>query len=344
MKIIILSDIHANGAPLAAITGQVAEDFPGEAVRWIFLGDLFGYGSIDGAVECLVWLRQHCSADMYWTLGNHDLGILQGLDSRFSSEAVVSIAVQCAFLTRYDPEGLWRWFKDQAAAVLSAHRPGQIVIDDLTIVYTHAAAKQVTGVRDFTDTYLFPWQREPWNSLPENLAYLDTFAPPERHACLLYGHTHYTVFARYIDRRAVPQDIHYGIPLPLGEGRIAINPGSAGQPRDGDHRATYAVLDTQARTIQFQRVPYTISSITKELQQDGKFDAQHLLAWEERLAILTNLAKLDHRLMPGSDEAERVAKIYQKLIAWLESADGGASLFDYRRIYCPEEWGLRVAV
>ena len=55
-----------------------------------------------------------------------------------------------------------------------------------------------------------------------------------------------------------------GEPLALGDGRLLINPGGVGQPRDNDPRASYAVLDLDADTIEYRRVPYLIAK-TQEL-------------------------------------------------------------------------------
>jgi diadenosine tetraphosphatase ApaH/serine/threonine PP2A family protein phosphatase len=45
--------------------------------------------------------------------------------------------------------------------------------------------------------------------------------------------------------------------------KYLINPGSAGQPRDGDPRAAYAIFDSEALTIEFHRVPYEIKAAQK---------------------------------------------------------------------------------
>jgi diadenosine tetraphosphatase ApaH/serine/threonine PP2A family protein phosphatase len=56
-------------------------------------------------------------------------------------------------------------------------------------------------------------------------------------------------------------------PLPLGEQRWLINPGGVGQPRDGDPRASYVILDTETNTIEHRRVDYPIEE-TQRLMAD----------------------------------------------------------------------------
>ena len=55
----------------------------------------------------------------------------------------------------------------------------------------------------------------------------------------------------------------------LGEGLLCVNPGSVGQPRDGDPRASYAVLDTSASTVTHQRVAYDIEETQRRMAAAG---------------------------------------------------------------------------
>jgi len=64
-------------------------------------------------------------------------------------------------------------------------------------------------------------------------------------------------------------DYAIGEPLPLGEARRIFNPGSVGQPRDGDARASYAVLDTDNETIEYRRVVYPIEKMQERMREAG---------------------------------------------------------------------------
>lgn len=94
------------------------------------------------------------------------------------------------------------------------------------------------------DEYLFPW-------LPESefravLTYI-------RQDDLLVGHTH------------IPM-------LKVIEGRRIINPGSVGQPRDGDWRASYAIIDTSEEppeNVEFHRVEYDVEEAARKIIEEG---------------------------------------------------------------------------
>jgi diadenosine tetraphosphatase ApaH/serine/threonine PP2A family protein phosphatase len=60
-----------------------------------------------------------------------------------------------------------------------------------------------------------------------------------------------------------------GTVLRLGEGRWLVNPGSVGQPRDGDARAAWALLDLDAMTLEFRRTPYDVAAAANAIQQAG---------------------------------------------------------------------------
>jgi diadenosine tetraphosphatase ApaH/serine/threonine PP2A family protein phosphatase len=60
-----------------------------------------------------------------------------------------------------------------------------------------------------------------------------------------------------------------GDALNLGEERLIINPGGVGQPRDGDPRASYAVLDSDARTLTLHRVEYDLEKAQRKIREAG---------------------------------------------------------------------------
>ncbi|AXG08421.1 metallophosphoesterase family protein [Haloplanus rubicundus] len=67
---------------------------------------------------------------------------------------------------------------------------------------------------------------------------------------LVLGHTHQQAKAEY-------------------DNGIVVNPGSIGQPRDGDERAAYAVLDLTARTVELRRVPYDIDRLVEKIEESS---------------------------------------------------------------------------
>jgi diadenosine tetraphosphatase ApaH/serine/threonine PP2A family protein phosphatase len=85
----------------------------------------------------------------------------------------------------------------------------------------------------------------------------------------LHGHTHVPVVFTEVDGRMRTLAPRAGNTVALGEGRTLLNPGSVGQPRDGDARASYLVLDTDARTATWGRVPYDIDAVGSMIRAAG---------------------------------------------------------------------------
>jgi diadenosine tetraphosphatase ApaH/serine/threonine PP2A family protein phosphatase len=77
----------------------------------------------------------------------------------------------------------------------------------------------------------------------------------------LHGHTHVPIVFRGADRGIEAVSPTPGARLTLDERPALINPGSVGQPRDGDPSASYAVLDTATATFSWHRVTYDIKSV-----------------------------------------------------------------------------------
>ena len=85
----------------------------------------------------------------------------------------------------------------------------------------------------------------------------------------LHGHTHVPVAFVEDDGRIDVVEPHDGSTLALRGRRALLNPGSVGQPRDGDPRAAYAVLDPEAGSISWHRVPYDIAAVQAAMREAG---------------------------------------------------------------------------
>ncbi|MEM4306562.1 MAG: metallophosphoesterase family protein, partial [Candidatus Caldarchaeum sp.] len=89
-------------------------------------------------------------------------------------------------------------------------------------------------------------------------------------ACLFSGHTHVPQFW-YLDgeeegvAQAVRRRVVYEEPYVLPDRPALVNPGSVGQPRDGDPRAAYALLDCEAGAVTFYRVPYPVEKTKRDM-------------------------------------------------------------------------------
>ncbi len=85
----------------------------------------------------------------------------------------------------------------------------------------------------------------------------------------LHGHTHVPIAFTMVDGRMRTLTPRAGNTVALGEGRTLLNPGSVGQPRDGDPRASYLILDTDAATATWGRVAYDIEAVGTMIRSAG---------------------------------------------------------------------------
>jgi diadenosine tetraphosphatase ApaH/serine/threonine PP2A family protein phosphatase len=106
--------------------------------------------------------------------------------------------------------------------------------------------------------------------------YLSTFEAAEAHfrgmetPYSVVGHTHLPLIVREVSPGRVEAFTpNPGLTFELGEERLSINPGGVGQPRDGDPRASYAILDTDAGTVSFRRVEYDIALTQQRMVSAG---------------------------------------------------------------------------
>src|SRR5207245_4160915 len=85
---------------------------------------------------------------------------------------------------------------------------------------------------------------------------------------VLVGHSHVALAVTLDDRSVAGGLAPDGARIELG-GRWLVNPGSVGQPRDGDPRAAWLLLDLEERFASFRRVPYSIEETQAEIREAG---------------------------------------------------------------------------
>ena len=251
MRYAILSDIHANLPALSA----VIDDLAGQSVEaTICLGDAVGYYADGAAViarlrdlvaprDCLADGRP--AAAPLWVAGNHEWGLLNRIETyQFSPAARAALMRARADIPA-------------AAKTLLAGLPQRIETelgDGLTATIVHAAPGDPVGTTGA--------------SYIENSEDAQEAAAAFHSQICLLGHTHYPRICREIshgeigrlswDTKEVFEDVLPGGSCQFGAERLILNPGSVGQPRDGDPRASYAILDTSARSFAVRRVAYDI--------------------------------------------------------------------------------------
>ena len=229
LKALIVSDVHSN---LEAFRSAIAdaERRGGFDEIWS-LGDLVGYGPDPVAVIEL--LRQH---DHKAVVGNHDLAAI----GKLSTEAFNPHATHAA---QWTAEQLG---EDQQQFLLN--QPMKLRIDDFTLVHG--------SPRDPVWEYVVST-----SSAVANFAHFDTLR------CLL-GHSHIPFVCRPKGENSAEfLAPTHDEPLVMGTDKMIVNPGSVGQPRDGDAKASYAVYDTTQDSMTHHRAEYGIPATQDRMRE-----------------------------------------------------------------------------
>jgi diadenosine tetraphosphatase ApaH/serine/threonine PP2A family protein phosphatase len=231
MRIAAITDIHSNLPALEAVLEQI--DAAGSEEIWC-LGDVLGYGVEPDACADLV--RERCAVCL---VGNHDLAVLGGLDiSSFSAAAATAVEWTRANVAERTLEFLRELQPDGERAEIGLY---------------HASP------RDPVWEYVLSGEQA--------AAGMD--ANPQRIG--LIGHSHVALFFSRLEgaNEARGAQAGDGALLDLGSGGWLVNPGSVGQPRDGDPRAAWLELDTTAATACFHRVAYEIERAAARIATAG---------------------------------------------------------------------------
>jgi putative phosphoesterase len=211
MKILVLSDIHANWAALSAIreTYDVC----------VCLGDLVDYGP--DPVPCVRWAMEHAR---YAVRGNHDHGVAQGIP--------VSGENGYRYLTRVTRPLMWQALgAEERRYLLRLPVTQRLTLGNKRFLLVHATP------RDPLDEYLMKdpklWARRVHDVEAD---------------VVCVGHSH----------------LQFNLAV---DGVVVLNPGSVGQPRDGDPRAAYAVIDDNK--IELKRVEYPVEETVARVEESS---------------------------------------------------------------------------
>lgn len=241
MRILVISDIHANFTALKAVlndAGQVDE-------TWC-LGDVIGYGPDPNA--CVEELRD--ISMLTCLLGNHDVAVLGKMPFQtFNGEARRSL--------------IWH---EKVLAPDNA--------DFLKTLPENAKVR-----REVTMAHGSP--RDPvWEYIINTLTARLNFDFFDTDLCFV-GHSHIQCLFRYDEARdRITLDApHVDIAMPLNA-RMILNPGSVGQPRDRDPRAAYAIFDPEARTWEACRAEYNIAEVQERIRA-AKLPEKHAVRLAE---------------------------------------------------------------
>jgi diadenosine tetraphosphatase ApaH/serine/threonine PP2A family protein phosphatase len=230
MRVAVVSDIHGNLHALEAVLDALEPEAPDEL--WC-LGDLVGYGARPN--ECCAAIAARASICL---VGNHDLAVRGTIDlAEFSGDAGTAA----------------RWTRD----VLSADS-----LEFLNSLETHGKRAAVA--------LFHASARDPvWEYVLSDAAAIASLKLTEE-PVVLVGHSHAALHVQLAGPNGITGALSpAGTEVDLALGRVLLNPGSVGQPRDGDPRAAYLLLDLDARTASFRRVEYDVERTQAEIREAG---------------------------------------------------------------------------
>ncbi len=237
MRVLVISDIHANYTALEAVLKDA-----GEVDEIWCLGDLVGYGPDPNAV--VEEVRQ--MKNLTCLLGNHDVAVIGRIPfEAFNGDARRTLEYHEKVLSADNMD------------FLRALPQNLKVREDASLVHG--------SPRDSVWEYIL-------NSLSARLNF-DHFTTPW---CMV-GHSHLQCMFRHNaeNDRVSLEPIRPGEVVNL-KPRLIMNPGSVGQPRDRDPRAAYAIYDTEAKTWEPRRVKYNIEDVQKRIRE-AKLPEKHAI-------------------------------------------------------------------
>lgn len=235
MRYLIISDIHGNLEALEAVlTAAAARGYDATLV----LGDLVGYCADPNAVI----ERVQGLAPVAIIRGNHDK-VACGIEDPDGFNLIARSAV----------EWTYQALTDDHRAYLRALPLGPVAVDD-TIEICH-------GTPYDEDAYVF-----------DELDALRALEAAHRPLCL-FGHTHIPVAFRRsgsgLEMHIAEREVDTLAVDIAADSRYLVNPGSVGQPRDGNPRAAFAIVDTDARRVELLRVDYAMAVAQRKIVQAG---------------------------------------------------------------------------
>jgi diadenosine tetraphosphatase ApaH/serine/threonine PP2A family protein phosphatase len=229
-RVALISDVHGNLPAFEAVLEDIRR--AGVDARWC-LGDLVGYGAQPD--ECVALARESCEVCL---IGNHDLVVIDKLEiTEFSHNAAV-------------------------AAIWTQEHIAQESVDYLAGLETHSESGELglyhASPRDPVWEYVL--------STAQAGECMDAMGPRVG----AVGHSHVALWFMRGDGGPVSGDqAPGGTELDLSEGDWIVNPGGVGQPRDGDPRAAWLLLDLERWSASWRRVEYPIDEAARAIERAG---------------------------------------------------------------------------
>lgn len=228
MRYAILADIHSNLVAFKAVLQDLKKRGGFDKI-WC-LGDVVGYGPEPGA--CIELLKQ---LDYICIAGNHDRAIVGLID-------ILDFNEDAAQANQWTAEQLTEEQKEYLKSLPLKHIEGDFSM-------FHGSPREPV------------WEYLLSTSLAKaNLKYFNT-------PFCLVGHSHVPLVFKYTNDNINLNRLDDGTTIPIGEHRLIINPGSVGQPRNFDPRASYALYDSDAEIIYHHRVAYDVEATKEKMRE-----------------------------------------------------------------------------
>lgn len=227
VRVAIVSDIHGNRQALEAVL-RAAETANVDEL-WC-LGDLVGYGGDPN--PCVELIRECATVCL---AGNHDLAVLGDLDiDQFSRGAAIAV----------------EWTRE-------------VLCDENLSYLRELETKNLGGAVDLYHAS----PRDPvWEYVLSTLQ-AELCMDAQRQRIALVGHSHVALaFSRLSGQPASGETRAEGTVVDISTGEWLINPGSVGQPRDGDPRAAWLILDLGAEVATWQRSEYDVAAASAAIR------------------------------------------------------------------------------
>ena len=300
-KILVISDIHSNNHALEAVVNKATADIGNNLKEIWVLGDMVGRGP--NPVEVLTFLMEEVLPGN-WVLGNHDVlfaeyvrcvdllndpdklpegheklktsvGFLERrviMASRLEWEVTNAMPLRTIIKNReaVDQVDAVRQFAEQSFFRKNG-QPKYKQYAGLHCVLVHANVAEPIG------PYIYPWEVQV--NIPRAFEELANFFDedeakkpnPNEIIAQFYGHTHIPTLVEMENENVTPLMVENDREYKLEPGkRYLINPGSVGQSRDFDIRASYAIFDPDEQTIFFKKTDYNRGLLMQDLI-DGQY-------------------------------------------------------------------------
>lgn len=231
VRLIFLSDIHGNLEALEATIKCIEAE---GADKIFCLGDIVGYGADPEACREIV-------ENSKWVtlLGNHDEAVL-------------------------NPAGL-SLMNPVARSALEWTRQK---VSDNSLDWLRSLGMETQPFKGAVVSHALPIRAGDWLYSDDPRLVMETFRSRSE-SIVIVGHLHFAHAWHYIEETNTLNLIKTPDNLNLEEGKWLINVGSVGQPRDGDHRSCYVVMNVEEKTVTYKRVQYDTVLAAKKIVDEG---------------------------------------------------------------------------